>query len=71
MAALTLVASLLAAATTPLQAAAAAAREVGDDGCERALAAAGCVPPRSVATCDICAGDHQRALRAAGCSDAA
>ena len=71
MAALALVASFLAAATPLQAAAAAAAREVGDDGCERALAAAGCVPPRSVATCDICAGDHQRALRAAGCSDAA
>eukprot|EP01045_Picozoa_sp_COSAG04_P023893 COSAG04_NODE_2910_length_3395_cov_1.852852_1_plen_56_part_10 len=56
MAALALVASLLAAAT-PLRAAAAAGEAADDDGCERALAAAGCVPPRSVATCDVCAGD--------------
>ena len=41
------------------------------NGCSRALAAAGCVPPRNTASCDVCAGHHQRALRAAGCTDAA
>ena len=49
----------------------AAAGSASGDGCEAALAAAGCVPPRDVTTCDLCAGHNQRELRAAGCSDAA
>ena len=36
--------------------------------CEAALAATGCVPPYTVATCDVCVDHHQHTLRAAGCT---
>ena len=59
--------ALIVAAALLGEAAATAGAAAG--GCEATLAAAGCVPPRNVASCGVCAGHHQRALRAAGCTD--